>query len=91
MHMDVWKLMSNVNKFFAWNLPFFIVQWATETTYEVYWIFLIIQFEWNPIYISGKTEILVPKASSVCSFSVQPLEDDSTFEETKFWFIHRLI
>lgn len=53
IHMDMWKLMIDINNFFSWNLPFLIIHLAIQTTYYFYWIFLILQVEWNLFYIVG--------------------------------------
>lgn len=54
MHMQVWKLMMQINNFFSWNLPFLVIHLAIQTTYYFYWIFLVLQVEWNLLYIAGK-------------------------------------
>lgn len=53
MHMDIWKLMMQINKFFSWNLPFLIIHLAVQSTYYFYWIFLILQVKWNLLYVAG--------------------------------------
>lgn len=53
MHMDIWKLMMEINMFFSWNLPFLIIHLAVQSTYYFYWIFLILQVEWNLLYVAG--------------------------------------
>lgn len=54
MHMDVWKLQMQINNFFSWNLPFLIIHLVIQATYNFYWIFLILQVEWNLLYIVRK-------------------------------------
>ncbi len=58
MHMDVWKLMMEVNNFFSWHLPYVVVHLAIQSTYELYWIFLNVQVKLNWLYIFGKTTLL---------------------------------
>lgn len=53
-HMDVWKLMVHINKYFSWNLPFLVVHMAVQTTFYFYWVFLILQVEFNLLYTAGK-------------------------------------
>lgn len=53
MHMDIWKLMVQINKFFSWNLPFLIIHLAIQSIYNVYWIFLTLQVSWNYLYVAG--------------------------------------
>lgn len=54
IHMETWKLMVQINKFFSFNLPFHLVTSAVQTTYYCYWLFLILQVEWNLLYIIRK-------------------------------------
>lgn len=53
MHMDIFKLMLQINEFFSWSLPLLVIHLAVQATYYFYWIFLILQVEWNLLYISG--------------------------------------
>lgn len=54
MHLETWKLMMQINQFFSWNLPFLVIHLAIQTTFYFYWIFVILQVEWNLLYIAGK-------------------------------------
>lgn len=54
MHMDICKLMLQINRFFSWSLPLLVIHLAVQATYYFYWIFLILQVEWNLLYISGR-------------------------------------
>lgn len=51
MHMEIWKLIAQINKFFSFNLTFYIIALAAQTTYYLYWFFLILQVKWNLLYI----------------------------------------
>lgn len=54
MHMEMWRLMMKINTFFSWNLPFLFIHLTIQATYQSYWIFLIVQVEWNLLYVFGK-------------------------------------
>lgn len=56
MHMDICKLMMQINKFFSWSLPLMVIHLAIHATYYCYWIFLILQVEWNSLYVAGINE-----------------------------------
>lgn len=53
IYMDVYKLMMQINSFFSSSLPLLVVHLAIHVTYYFYWIFLILQVEWNLLYITG--------------------------------------
>lgn len=65
MHMQIWKLMTQINTFFSFNLTFYIVALAAQTTYYLYWLFLIMQVEWNLLYISRKNDELIRLSNSL--------------------------
>lgn len=54
MHMECWKLTMQINKYFSWSLPFLIIQLSIQAIYFFYWVFLLLQQEWNSCYIAGK-------------------------------------
>lgn len=35
LHMETWKLMAEINKFFSWNLPYLMINLAIQTTNQV--------------------------------------------------------
>lgn len=40
MHMDLWKLVGQINNFFGWNLLFTMMHLFIYITHQFYWIFL---------------------------------------------------
>lgn len=54
MHMDVWKLVMQLNRYFGWNLLFLVLSAFVYITYQLYWIFLTLQVKWNPIGLIGR-------------------------------------
>lgn len=54
MHMDIYRLMMQINRFFSWTLPLLIIHLAIQATYACYWIFLTLQVEWNLLYITRR-------------------------------------
>lgn len=58
MHMDIYRLMMQINKFFSWILPLLIINLAIQATYCCYWIFLTLQVEWNLLYITGRHHLI---------------------------------
>ncbi|XP_037033771.1 putative gustatory receptor 98c [Bradysia coprophila] len=59
LHMEIWKLMAQINTFFSFNLTFYMISLAVQTTYYLYWLFLIMQVEWNTLYITQSLVIII--------------------------------
>lgn len=55
MHMDLWKLVTQINVFFGWNLLFIIINSFINITYQLYWIFLALELKWNVLAIVGRS------------------------------------
>ncbi len=53
MHMDLWKLVTQINIFFGWNLLFLIINSFIYITYQLYWIFLALELKWNVLALIG--------------------------------------
>lgn len=54
MHMDLWKLVTQINIFFGWNLLFLIINSFIYITYQLYWIFLALELQWSVLAIIGR-------------------------------------
>lgn len=54
MHMDLWKLVTQINIFFGWNLLFLIINSFIYITYQLYWIFLALELKWSVLAIIGR-------------------------------------
>lgn len=54
MHMDLWKLVTQINHFFGWNLLFLIINSFINITYQLYWIFLALELKWTVLAIIGR-------------------------------------
>lgn len=55
MHMELWKLIFNINKFFGWNLLFLMINSFIYISYQLYWIFLSFQLHWGLLAIISKS------------------------------------
>lgn len=53
MHLDLWKILVKINKFFGWNLIFLIMFSFIYITYQLYWIFITLQNNWDKLGITG--------------------------------------
>lgn len=53
IHMDLWKLVVQINTFFGWNLLFLIINSFIYITYQLYWIFLALELKWNLLALIG--------------------------------------
>lgn len=40
VHLELWKLVVEINNFFGWNLLFTTMFWFVDITHQLYWIFL---------------------------------------------------
>lgn len=54
MHLDIWKLVRQVNIYFGWNLLFVIIHSFIYIQVQLYWIFLNLQVKFNILGIIGK-------------------------------------
>lgn len=54
IHMDLWKLVAQINIFFGWSLLFLIINSFIYITYQLYWIFLALELKWNVLAITGR-------------------------------------
>lgn len=54
IHMNLWKLVKQINVFFGTNLPFLIINSFMYTTHQFYWIFLTAYAKWNLLGIIGR-------------------------------------
>lgn len=61
MHMDLWKLVTQINIFFGWNLLFLIINSFIYITYQLYWMFLALELKWTTFAIIGRFYIMVNK------------------------------
>lgn len=57
MHMDLWKLVTQINIFFGWTLLFLTINSFLYITYKLYWIFLSLQLKWGALPIIGRLTI----------------------------------
>lgn len=53
MHMDIWNLVMQINRFFSWSLLSFTINFMINLVYDLYKIFRVIQSGWSPIWASG--------------------------------------
>lgn len=54
LHMDLWKLVGQLNIFFGWNLLVLIINSFIYITYQLYWIFLALELKWHTLAMVGK-------------------------------------
>ncbi len=54
MHMDIWKVVVLINRYFGWNLLFLVINSFVYITYQLYWIFVTLQNEWDKLGVIGK-------------------------------------
>lgn len=54
MHLDLWKLVRQMNVYFGWNLLFVIIHSFIYIQVQLYWIFLNLQVRFNLLGIIGK-------------------------------------
>lgn len=54
MHLDLWKLIRQINIYFGWNLLFVIVHSFIYMQVQLYWIFLTLQVKFSLLGIIGK-------------------------------------
>lgn len=54
LHMDLWKLVGQLNVFFGWNLLLLIINSFIYITYQLYWIFLALELKWHTLGMVGK-------------------------------------
>lgn len=77
LHMDLWKLVAQLNTFFGWSLLVLIITSFIYITSQLYWIFLAFELKWHKLAMIGKFTIslstykllLVLKCSSNKLFS----------------------
>lgn len=55
MHLDIWKLVRQMNVYFGWNLLFVIIHSFFYVQVQLYWIFLSLQVKFNLFGIIGKS------------------------------------
>lgn len=55
MHLDLSKLVAQINVFFGWNLLFLIIKSFIYILYQLYWIFLALQLKWDLFALFGKS------------------------------------
>lgn len=58
MHMDLWKLVTQINVYFGWSLLFLTINSFLYITYKLYWIFLSLELKWGAIPIIGRYNAL---------------------------------
>lgn len=59
LHMDLWKLVGQLNIFFGWNLLVLIINSFIYITYQLYWIFLALELKWHTLGMVGKLNVRV--------------------------------
>lgn len=58
MHMDVWMLVVQINKFFGWNLLLLVINSFIYIIRQLYWIFLALQLQWQSLAVIGRFNII---------------------------------
>ncbi|KAJ6642677.1 hypothetical protein Bhyg_07630 [Pseudolycoriella hygida] len=59
LHMDLWKLVGQINIFFGWNLLILIINSFIYITYQLYWIFLALELKWPTLgMVEGLASLL---------------------------------
>lgn len=54
LHLDMWKLVRQINIFFGWNLLFVVIHSFIYMQVQLYWIFLTLQVKFSLLGIIGK-------------------------------------
>lgn len=54
LHMELLKLVAQINIFFGWNLLFLMINSFIYISYQLYWIFLSLQLHWGVLAIFGR-------------------------------------
>lgn len=54
LHMDLWKLVVEINKFFGWSLLCVTIYSFIFITKQLYFIFTVIHVHWNLLAMIGK-------------------------------------
>lgn len=57
MHNDIWKILVQLNRYFGWNLLFIVINSFIYITYQLYWIFVTLQKDWDKLGVVGRCEI----------------------------------
>lgn len=55
LHMDLWKLVMQINQFFSWSLLFITINFMIDLVYDLYFIFRTLQFDWDGLDVTGNT------------------------------------
>lgn len=58
LHMDLWKLVGQLNVFFGWNLLVLIINSFIYITYQLYWVFLALELKWHTLGMVGKLNVI---------------------------------
>lgn len=53
VHMDLWKVVIQINDFFSWSLLFFTLNYMIYIVYDLYLVFHMLQVERNVLGVSG--------------------------------------
>lgn len=62
MHMDIWTVLMQLNRYFGWNSLFLVINSFVYITYQLYWIFVTLHKQWDKLGVIGNDndfEILV--------------------------------
>lgn len=59
MHMDLWKILTEINRYFGWNLLFLVINSFVYITYQLYWIFVTLQHNWDKLGVIGWLNITI--------------------------------
>lgn len=54
VHMDLWKLVVQINNFFGWNLLFTTIFWFIDIIHQMYWVFLNTHAKLNYLGLFGR-------------------------------------
>lgn len=54
VHMDIWKLVAEINTFFGWNLLCLTIYSFIFITKQLYFIFTVIHVNWNVLALVGE-------------------------------------
>lgn len=57
MHMEISKIVAEINVFFGWNLLLLMINSFIYVSYQLYWLFLSLQLDWGLLAIIGKVVI----------------------------------
>lgn len=58
MHMELWKVVVQINRYFGWNLMFLVINSFVYITYQLYWIFVTLDKYWDLLGVIGWEIIL---------------------------------